>query len=284
MSREKVEEKKTPKSSSTGEVTSGCESGWKVQLKRELKGMNFSQGVERLSLEGKDHYTPSAILHKKEVVHRQPIGEPLPAGDETRSYSVDEYVTMWEKQQGRAMTDEEKDTLARGCIGVTALNLGQGDINPPLELSFSTFNQAKIVADAINNILKAKPGLSNLGKVVAGNLVLKKVNNVLDSFPVDPDPTLWKAIIFSKRFWSGGNDYEPDSETGQVDMSDYDYEAKPGFVNFDYGWYEEETDTWWHANHCEPGMKVYQSTLEHYSRPLLDFDQQVFCVAFARKL
>lgn len=53
-------------------------------------------------------------------------------------------------------------------------------------------------------------------------------------------------------------------------------------INFDYGWYDEESGSWLHANHAEPNMKVYQSTLEYYSRPLRNFDRQVFCVAFAR--
>jgi len=38
------------------------------------------------------------------------------------------------------------------------------------------------------------------------------------------------------------------------------------------------SNSWWHANHSEPGMKVYRSTLKHYSRPLLDFDSQIFSV------
>lgn len=30
-------------------------------------------------------------------------------------------------------------------------------------------------------------------------------------------------------------------------------------------------------------MKVYQSTLKHYSQPLQNFDRQVFTVAMAKK-
>jgi hypothetical protein len=59
-------------------------------------------------------------------------------------------------------------------------------------------------------------------------------------------------------------------------------------VPFDYGWYDEETDSWWHANMGGPGMKVYQSDLEYFSQPLGSrdtpiFDRQVFTVALARK-
>ena len=70
-------------------------------------------------------------------------------------------------------------------------------------------------------------------------------------------------------------------------------------INFDYGFYDPVTNNWWHANHCEqikdstgkvinpgcnfdPGsMEVYESTLGHYSRPLYDFDKQVFCVGIS---
>ena len=65
-------------------------------------------------------------------------------------------------------------------------------------------------------------------------------------------------------------------------MTGYDYSAQPGFVNYDYGLYDKRTDTWWHANHCANcgmgRMKVYQSGLEYYSQPLLDFNRQVFIV------
>jgi hypothetical protein len=54
-------------------------------------------------------------------------------------------------------------------------------------------------------------------------------------------------------------------------------------IAFDYGWYDEATNTWFHANHGEPGMTVYQSTLDQYSLPLVNFDRQIFVVALAKK-
>ena len=95
-------------------------------------------------------------------------------------------------------------------------------------------------------------------------------------------------MIFSKRFWSGGEHYPVDPSSGKIDMSGYgrdDYYRfrGPGYANFDYGYYDAETNSWWHANHSEPGMKVYQSTLEHFSRAYLGFDTQIFCVAIPEK-
>jgi len=143
------------------------------------------------------------------------------------------------------MTDTEKAVLDAGCIGITALNLGISK-NPPLDNAYSTFDKAKKKAKEM------KKECAESGKV---------------------------PKIFSKRFYSGGEDYEPDPKTGKVDMSKYKYKAKEGFVNFDYGFYDEKSNSFWHENHADPGMKVYRSTLKHYSRPLQDFDSQIFAVA-----
>ncbi len=50
-------------------------------------------------------------------------------------------------------------------------------------------------------------------------------------------------------------------------MINYDYSARPEYVNFDYGLYDNKSNLWWHANHSEPRMEVYESTLSYYSRP-----------------
>ncbi|MGB9203360.1 MAG: hypothetical protein WCB94_05215, partial [Terriglobales bacterium] len=179
--------------------------------------------------------------------------------EELRTYSVDQYIDKWEKEHGRSMTSAEKHVLGRGCIGITALNLGTLG-SPDLSNCYGTFSQAFEAQQKMKDFLAAH-------------------------FPAR------KALLFSKRFWSGGKDYEPDPKTGKVDMSGYNYEAKPGFTNFDYGLYDEKTGKWWHANHCDTtlvsnpecggSMEAYESNLKQYSRPLADFDRQVFCVGVA---
>ncbi len=177
-----------------------------------------------------------------------------PTGAHSKTWSVEDYVEKREGETGEAMTDHQKSVLGAGCIGITADQLGI-DYNPPLDRCYSSFEKALSVAQQLNAEL-AQNGEADLKK----------------------------AIIFSKRFYSAGDDYAPD-EDGQVDMAGYDHKQarpRPGggtFTNFDYGYYDEQTGNWWHANHSEPGMKIYESTLEHYSRPLADFDEQVFCVA-----
>lgn len=190
-----------------------------------------------------------------------------PRGPEQRkTHSVEEFIDRWEKQHGRSMTADEKRTLARGCVGITAVNMA--DLrNPDLSNCYNTFAEVWAVARTMNEMLEA-------------------------SFPDK------KAFIFSKRFWSGGMEFPRDPSTGKVDLSAHTDESRPRVgsydpINFDYGLYDEKTGNWWHANHCDPPlgsasckeafgserMEAYESNLQSYSKPLVDFDRQVFCVA-----
>lgn len=189
-----------------------------------------------------------------------------PRGSEKRStHSVDEFIDMWEKQHGHVMTPEEKKTLGRGCVGITAVNM-EDLKNPDLSNCYDTFAEVWAKASAVNAFLEEK----------------------------FPDK---KAFIFSKRFWSGDKKYKPDPKTGRVDLSEHHNKPRPPVgsyspINFDYGLYDERTGNWWHANHCDfplsgsvscgeafgsERMEVYESNLQSYSHPLIDFDRQVFC-------
>ena len=210
-----------------------------------------------------------------------PLSESLPEGAEApahgetpgkqRRYSVDQYVAMWEADRGRAMTGPEKKTLARGCIGITALNLEAG--NPPLEHSFASFDKAMKLVKEWNAFIEAHKGETTSDG--------KKVGD-------------FKAVLFAKLFWSNQSRdqderkkpdkdaFLPDEETGAVDMSDYEYRAQPGYINFDYGFWDEASNCFWHANHAEPGMEVYQSTKDKFAKSYIDFDRIIYCAAIAR--
>lgn len=161
------------------------------------------------------------------------------------------------------MTGKQKKVLGRGCIGITALELGENLKygNPPLDNSYSSFEQAKKEADKLEEDMKNNPG----------------------KYPPNA-----RVIIYSVRFWSADkNGYLPDNE-GKVNMSSYRGEARMpdtneegsgGYMNFDYGLYKKTTNTWFHANHAQPGMKVHESSLEYYSKPKEAFNRQVFVFA-----
>ena len=230
------------------------------------------------------------------------IGLRLQPKQKTRVWPVPDFIAIWEKLHSRKMSNDEKNDLKRGCIGITSLNLADGAPNPPLGLSFDSFAHALEVSHALNDILATGPTVQKYGEAVGLHPLLSQLTGVVSALP-SSNPAEWRAVVFSKRFYANQNpdwnkrkktdtkSFKPDPKTGQVDMSSYKYKGRPDpsigpgeeMVNFDYGWYDDATNTWWHANHSEPGMKVYQSTLGHYSQPLVNFDRQVFSVAMAKK-
>ncbi|RJQ74682.1 hypothetical protein D5S17_22185 [Pseudonocardiaceae bacterium YIM PH 21723] len=212
------------------------------------------------------------------------IADPLPAGQASRTWSKNTYIESWERHRGRPMTPQERRNLDRGCIGVTQVNLGRFiPSNPPLDLSFDRLSKARRVQSALDRILRKNPTPAQFRAAVRQDEVLSTLKNMDKVLPNDTPSGTLNAQIYSKRFWSNGAAYAPDGND-QVDMSGYRYQARPGgYTNYDYGWWDQSIDNWWHANHAEPGMKIYQSTLAHYSRPLEDFDRQVFIVGLARK-
>lgn len=56
-----------------------------------------------------------------------------------RSYSVDDYIAMWERRHGREMTADERKVLSQGCIGIVKVRLGllELEAGPPANLAFA---------------------------------------------------------------------------------------------------------------------------------------------------
>ncbi|HSE15795.1 MAG TPA: DUF4157 domain-containing protein [Pyrinomonadaceae bacterium] len=227
----------------------------KAESKEERYKLAERIGYERLydKFDGKELDELDLLLPQLASFH--PHG-----GEQSKAYTIYQYIEKWERDHGTTITPAEKSTLARGCIGITALNLYTLGL-PDLSNCYDSFAQVWEAQKKMNAFLQ-------------------------ENFPDR------KALIFSKRFYSGGKDYKPDPKTGKVDMSEYDYEARgPGYTNYDYGLYDEETGKWWHANHCDTTlrrnpkcggpMEVYESNLVYYSQTLGDFDRQVFCVGVA---
>lgn len=218
-----------------------------------------------------------------------PLGQELPEGatkpmygedHDQRRYSREQYERMWEEEQGRKLKPHERATIERGCIGITANNIaGGGNPLQYSEANFGDFDHAHQYMAMKNKELhetRANPQTSHLA----------------------PEG---EYVLFAKLFWSnqkeGDNSkpddkaFLPDPKTGRMDMSGYKYKAQPGYVNFDYGFWDEATQCFWHANHMEykdpekrntNPMKVYQSTKERFCAGYIDFDRIVFGVALAK--
>ncbi len=212
-----------------------------------------------------------------------------PLRTDTKIWSVADYTAALEKTNGRALTPDERESLATGCIGITTVNIG-ARFEPELGLSFGTLEQAKKVQDRLDDILRTKRTWIEYAQAVFNDPVLGKLENVTNALDLPnggeyAEVGNWKTAMFSKRFYSGqdrswsdqerATKFRPDPNTGQVDMSEYDYHGNSGLINFDYGYIDPLTGDVWHANHKEPGMQIYQSTLGYYSRAIVDYDRQV---------
>ncbi|HEY1565942.1 MAG TPA: hypothetical protein VGF68_02960 [Solirubrobacteraceae bacterium] len=218
-----------------------------------------------------------------------PLGVALPKSAEKpefgdlgnqRRYSVEQFERIW-AAQFHAMSPDEKANVDRGCIGITVTNLGlASSSDPPLGEVYGRFDEARsIVAQR------------NAG---AGPIDLSKPIHVWVMFAMlfwsnrDPDE--------DKRIKPNPKAFRPDPVSGRVDMSPIFGnlgDARPGYTNFDFGFWDEQTQCFWHANHGKyRGMKtpeeVYQSTRakfankywengeEHVTYP--DFDRVVYGV------
>jgi Putative peptidoglycan binding domain len=191
---------------------------------------------------------------------------------EQRRYSRLQYTSMWEEEQGRQISWAEHKTIKRGCIGISAHNIGSR--NPPLNEVYTTFAKALSVANSRNGALDRYP--SNPWVVFAVHFWSNQ----------DPDPTVRESPD-PTAFLPDAND--------MIDMTGYVGKARPGHVNFDFGFWDAVSGSIWHANHYEAGpsdpMKVYQSTMAKFAHQFTengetrygykDFDREGWGVAQA---
>jgi len=229
-----------------------------------------------------------------------PSSEPKPAFGEDkgkqRRFSPDQYVEMWEQEQGRNMTAAERETIDRGCIGITATNLnGGGNPLAAAEKVFGNFDQAVAYMEDKNRVLDWWSRIPLIGRLVPKE----------------------RYVMFAKLFWSNqapkwedrldpdDKAFIADPKTGELDMTDYKYEAQSkwedrdgdgtddmsSYINFDYGFWDAGSKCFWHANHMEykdpelrkrmGPMKVLQSTKDKFVAGYFDFDRIAFGVAKA---
>jgi hypothetical protein len=185
----------------------------------------------------------------------------------------DKYYSKWRDKHGGLTPDQYKWAIKHfdyGCVGITLLNLGATggilDELPDMTRCYTTLKQAQ----------------SAQGKCPCGNN---------------------QAKLFSTHFWSNGGAFTPDAD-GKVDMGPWVNDSSPKHINwhkpadadhkdkgynYDFAWYDDDTDRWLHANHRHdpntddtPGhlgpMIIYSSTLEDWQDIPWDFDKEVFCI------
>jgi len=188
-----------------------------------------------------------------------PLGKPLPAGapaplkDEPdhREWNKSDFHAFWEQEQGRKLSESEKKTIDRGCIGITANNL-EGGGDPSLEEVYDDFATAQAAMVKHNNTWWNQ-NVSSTKYVMFGMLFWSN-QDPDESKRMDPNPSAFVA----------------DPATRKINMTGYKYRRRPGGVNFDYGFWDDSTKSFWHANHKEYGpvnpMLVYQSTKDKFAK------------------
>lgn len=218
-------------------------------------------------------------LNAYEFVMSSPSNGTDPLGLEpSRKETYVDYITKWEKDRpwlNREQRIWAEAMLAKGCIGVTIINLGR------------CFKDSK---DG-NNFLH--PDMNNCYATLED---AEKLRRLLDENCGCGD---FPTKIFSIHFWSAGGSFEPDG-SGRVNMtpwieagvkdSDVWYRpAEDGQIrdetgNMDFGFLEDESGMWLDANTAHrptSPMVVKRKTLKEWRKLPWDYDKEVFCVACA---
>ncbi|WP_280441609.1 hypothetical protein [Nocardia brasiliensis] len=181
-------------------------------------------------------------------------------------------------------------------------------LDAQLEGSIHTFDRVSGYTERLNVMLADNPSRAGFASMVESDLRLSQLKGLI----LPPgSPGDHRAEIISKKFWSGRRLVSYDNDglrlsaaeieskvdaqlflnklTGQVDMSTIDHERGPltgDYDFFDYGYYNKDTQTWWHANHAnynDPSnpMLIYQSTsAEFFTDRVTEFDRSVISIVF----
>jgi hypothetical protein len=205
--------------------------------------------------------------------YQNPIALVDPNGKQVESsatyYSFEEYKDMYQnKNGGRCMTNPELNTYERGCIGITMINMGL------------TQGRPKIVGNSYHN-------LNN--PCIAFKKALAKAKEV-------ELETGKKVVVFTTRFWTKDDSKYIGDTNDKVDLRGFrfneDMARGNGYTNFDFAVYDEDTNSWWGADReHDPNkikdpkgdkMTVYNSNFSYITRPLTDFNRQIFSYAIIK--
>jgi len=164
-----------------------------------------------------------------------------------------EYIGQWENEHGVKMTDEQKEVLANGCIGLVALELGI-KVDPSLLGGYRKLNDAKKAAKDLQNKIDADP----------------------EAY-LDGDYNYARVIVYAFLFNDGKNKYKYQNDGDgiyRMDLTANDFleiydAAKKSGGTFDFGLYNPQDNTWRDANYSnyesEPMMVYERSDYEFQS-------------------
>ncbi|MEV0295419.1 hypothetical protein [Nocardia sp. NPDC050710] len=208
---------------------------------------------------------------------RRKLEEARAAGNDRDADSALKYVKAYETSLERARAEATVvwSRISKEQRGEAEKSRQEAKI----EGDQRTFDRVLGHAAKFEEIIAAGPvDKSDFIRRVNADPELSALKNVFHELP-SGNPSDWEVVVYSKHFWSGqelthdvngnlvfdadGNvtfnstdtpnpdGFKPDPSTGQVDMARDQSQPKPGFVNFDYGFFDPHTGNWWHANNGE---------------------------------
>jgi RHS repeat-associated protein len=223
-------------------------------------GYNEFPGVTKETIDGDDYFNLGKKMYSGENGWSEYASQGKLAtsdlGGETKSIYLPSFRDkIWPQMFGEDMSKTEETTLRRGCIGATLCVLQEHISLPPINqkgYTVSTIEEARIIAAEMQTIINAYPEYEGR-----------------------------RPVIFSMRFYSEDtNKYRPDAN-GFVDMTGFNFNSRRGdLTNYDFGFLSEFSGRWWHADRGGAQMQLKESTLFDYSRPLPDFNRQIFVVNY----
>ncbi len=223
-------------------------------------GKHEFTGVTKETIEGKEFFNLKRDMYfgnngwsKSGGLKKEKKTDDMMPIDNAFAYDV--FVNkVWPEMTGAVMSKKQELTLQAGCVGVTSSFLGIEGY-PSNSNAYATFEQAKSK--------KAQMELEN------------------------PDANV---VIYSIRFYTADDTkYLPDA-SGNVDMGDWSMKERRSIqyggithnlFNYDFGYLDEGSGYWWHANEAYPDMTVLKGTLYDFSKSLPDFNRQVFAVDYS---
>jgi len=162
------------------------------------------------------------------------------------------YADIWETLHGRKMTkDEKKKCGGIGCKGMLMVQLDT-DVDPvfPIDASWEVEGDPERAFQMAKDFAAERE--KNLGEGV-------------------------RVVIFAIRFRARGSRFRGD-ENGIVDMSNFN-DANVGLTHrqrFDYGYYDPNTNSWWHATEARTEFRALNSSFAAFTRENGNYNRIIF--------
>ncbi|MGW1739206.1 hypothetical protein ACWCPQ_10390 [Nocardia sp. NPDC001965] len=219
----------------------------------------------------------------------------------------------WARENLETSHDKARATRARIADIDGLAEMADAKSAAKLEGNRRMFDTVSGYTDELNRIFASKPAdaaeVANLIRLHPG---LGPVHGIERLLP-GGKPEDFEAVVTFKDLWSGQSDtaaqevkfldggirnlggsdtpdpgrFRPDPETSRVDMSADLNQGRPNSMNFNYSYYDKESDSWWGADQHDHDpnhpMRVKQMSPEYLWADRPEYDTSVFGIEIVNK-